>query len=100
MTQVHIRMETPTDGHESIKGHAGNDLICAAISTLTGATLNALGDAAGNVVYESGNVEFDVHFTDSLQMGAFNVLVEALEMLSESFSQGVGVTLEMSPRVE
>ena len=93
MTQVQITMSTATEGHVSIKGHAGNSLVCAAISTLTGATLNTLGDAAQNVVYESGHVEFDVQFTDGLQMGAFNVLTEAFEMLSESFPEGVGVTI-------
>lgn len=94
MTQVHIRMDTATDGHVSIRGHAGDQLVCAAISTLAGSVLNVMGESAENVVYESGHVEFDVHFTDGIQMGAFNVLVEAIEMLAESFSDKVGVTLE------
>lgn len=97
MTQVHIRMDTAADGHILIDGHAGDDLVCAAISTLAGAVLNALGDSAQQVAYESGHVEFDVHMTDGLQMGALNVLVEAFEMLSESFPHRVGVTLEKPP---
>ena len=100
MTQVTIRMRTATEGHVDIVGHAGDSLICAAVSTLTAAVLNTIGEAAQNVIYEPGNVQFDVRFTDGLQMGAFNVLVEAFEMLAESFSEGVGVTLMSSNDVE
>lgn len=94
MTQVTVRMQDALRGRVEIKGHAGDERICAAISTLTGAVLNALRDAAQNVVYESGNVEFDVKFSDGLQMGAFEVLMEAFSMLSESFPERVGVTME------
>ena len=94
MTQVRVAMRDALNGRVSIRGHAGDERICAAISTLTGAVLNALRDAAQNVVYESGNVEFDVKFSDGLQMGAFEVLMEAFSMLSESFPERVGVTME------
>lgn len=100
MTDVHIRMNTVTEGHVSLTGHAGDDRICAAVSTLIGSVLNVLGDAAEDVVYESGRVEFDVSFTDGLQMGAFNVLVEAIEMLSENFPDRVGVTVERPDALE
>ena len=94
MTQVRVAMRDALNGRVSIRGHAGDERICAAISTLTGAALNALGDAAGNVVYESGRVEFDLNMTDGRQMGAFNTLLTGLEMLSENFSERVGVTVE------
>lgn len=94
MTQVRVEMRDALNGRVSIRGHAGDERICAAISTLTGAALNALGDAAGNVVYESGKVEFDVHMTDGRQMGALETLLTGLEMLSENFSERVGVTVE------
>lgn len=94
MTQVTVRMQDALRGRVEIKGHAGDERICAAISTLTGAVLNVLRDAAQNVIYESGNVEFDVKFSDGLQMGAFEVLMEAFSMLSESFPERVGVTME------
>ena len=94
MTQVMVAMRDALNGRVSICGHAGDERICAAISTLTGAVLNVLRDAAQNVIYESGNVEFDVKFSDGLQMGAFEVLMEAFSMLSESFPEMVGVTVE------
>ncbi len=97
MVQATIRMYSATDGHVEIKGHAGDALVCASVSTMVGSTLNVMSGAVANVVYDSGDVEFDVHFTDSIQMGAFEVLVEALEMLAESFCGRVGVTLEKPP---
>ena len=93
MTRATICMRTPVEGRVEIKGHAGNALICAAISTLAGAALNVLGEAAENVVYESGDVRFDVRLTDGIQMGALDVLIEGLSMLEERFSDRVGVTL-------
>ena len=93
MTKATIRMDTVTEGHVLIEGHAKDERICAAISTVAGATLNALGNAAELAAYESGRGEFRVRFTDGLQMGAFDVLVEALEMLSEKFPEEVGVTI-------
>lgn len=94
MTQVTVRMQDALHGRVEIRGHAGDERICAAISTLAGAALNAMRDAAQNVVYESGDVEFDVKFTDGMQMGAFEVLMEAFSMLSENFPERVGVTVE------
>lgn len=94
MTQVTVRMRDALNGRMEIRGHAGDDKICAAISTLTGAALNAMGEAAQNVVYESGDVEFDLHITDGMQIGALDVLVTGLGMLSENFPERVGVTVE------
>ena len=100
MTQVTVRMQDALHGRVEIRGHAGDERICAAISTLTGAALNALGDAAENVVYESGDVEFDVRMTDGRQMGALETLLTGLEMLSENFSERVGVTVDAPVTVE
>lgn len=94
MTQVTVRMQDALHGRVEIRGHAGDERICAAISTLTGAALNAMRDAAQNVVYESGNVEFDVVMTDGMQMGALETLLTGLGMLSENFPDWVGVTVE------
>ncbi len=92
MTQVTIAMRTPLEGRVEIKGHS-QPLVCAAISTLTGAVLNVLEDAAQNVIYESGNVCFDARMTDSVQMGAFEVLCTAFEMISSAFPAEMGVTM-------
>ena len=99
MTTVVVDMRTATQGHVAVNEHAGDDLVCAAISMLTISTLNALGDAAKNVVVEGGHVEFDVEMTDSLQMGAFNVLCEGFEMISE-ISDRVGVTFRTPADLE
>lgn len=94
MTQVTIRMQSAADGRVEVRGHAGDERICAAISTALCAALNVLGDAAENVVYESGDVEFDVHMTDGVQMGALETLAETFFLLSEKFPGVVGVTAE------
>lgn len=92
MTQVTIRMRDALNGRVEIKGHC-ETRICAAVSTLTGAVLNVLQSAAHNVVYESGDVSFDVHMTDAVQLGAFEVLCTAFDMISSEFSAEVGVTV-------
>ena len=100
MTQVTVRMRDELCGRVEIRGHAGDERICAAISTLTWAALNAMGDGAQHVVYESGDVEFDVRLTDGRQMGALETLLTGLQMLSENFPEGVGVTVETPHPVE
>lgn len=94
MTRATIRMRTATEGRVEVRGHAGDERICAAISTALCAALNVLGDAAENVVYESGDVEFDVRMTDGIQMGAMEMLAETFFSLSEKFPGDVGVTAE------
>lgn len=97
MTKAVIDMRTTHEGRVEIRGHAGDALVCAGISTLTGAVLNAMGDAARNVVYESGDVSFDVRMEDGMQMGALETLINGLMMLEEKFPRGVGVTLKGPP---
>lgn len=98
MTQVTIRMRDALNGRMEIRGHC-ETRICAAVSTLTGAVLNVLQSAAQNVVYESGNVSFDVHMTDAVQLGAFEVLCTAFDMISSAFSSEVGVTVVMPDEI-
>ena len=93
MTRAVIEMRTTHQGRVTIRGHAGDPLVCAGISTLLGAALNVLGDALEDVTYESGDVAFDVNVTDGVQMGALNTLVEGLEMIEEKFPGRVGVTI-------
>lgn len=93
MTQVTVRM-TSKDVYVQMLGHAGDDLVCAGISTVCGAMLNVLGDDAEHVVYEPGHVEFSAHRPRRESMGAIRVLIEAMMMLSEKFPERVGVTLE------
>ena len=94
MTTVDIRMRTALEGRVEIKGHC-QPLVCAAVSTLVGAVLNVLQSAARNVRYESGDVVFDVQMVDAVQVGAFEVLCTAFEMLSSAFSSDLGVTMVM-----
>lgn len=93
MTQIRIEMRDALHGQVELSGHAGDDRICAAVSTVVGAALNTLGDAAKDVVYESGNVRFRLEMQDGLQMGAMDMMVEAFEMLAENFPECVGVTM-------
>ena len=93
MTQVTVTMQTTHSGHIEITGHAGDPLVCAGISTLVCAALNAMGDAAQNVVYESGDVRFDAEITDGVQMGALETLIGGLEIMGDKFPGRVGVTL-------
>lgn len=99
MTQVTVRM-TSRDVHVRMLGHAGDDLVCAGISTVVGAMLNVLGDDAEKVVYEPGHVEFSSHRPRRESMGAIRVLIEAMMMLSEKFPGRVGVTLEKPHEIQ
>ena len=99
MTQVTIRL-TSKDVYVKMLGHAGDDLVCAGISTTCGAMLNVLGDDAEHVIYEPGHVEFSSHRPSRESMGAIRVLIEALMMLSENFPERVGVTLEKPHEIQ
>lgn len=99
MTQVTVRM-TGKDVWVKMLGHAGDDLVCAGISTVCGAMLNVLGDDAEHVTYEPGHVEFSSHRPRRESMGAIQVLVEAMMMLSEKFPDRVGVTLEKPHEIQ
>ena len=92
MTQIAITGSDGAHWRVEAKGHAGDERICAAISTACGAALNVLGDAAQNIRYESGDVEFDVHLTEDAQVGALEMLAETFFMLADKFPAYVGVT--------
>lgn len=100
MTQIRIEMRDALHGQVELRGHAGDARICAAISTVAGAALNTLGEAAKDVVYESGDVRFRLEMQDGLQMGAMEMMVEAFEMLAENFPECVGVTMVRTDPVE
>ena len=94
MVNAVIRMRDALNGYVRINGHAKDARICAAVSALTGAAMNVMGDAVMRARYESGDVDFDVMITNGQQMGALDTLAEGLEMLAEKFPQEVGVTIE------
>lgn len=74
-------------------GHAGDERICAAISTLCCAVLNALGTRAREAVYEPGEVRFSVRRPSSAQRACLTMFALGLRALAENFPDDADVTL-------
>lgn len=93
MTNAMIRVQGD-QARVEITGHAGDALVCAGISAISCAVLNALGGRARNVVCESGEVCFDALVDTDQARGALDVLIFGLIALSEKFPDRAGVTLD------
>ena len=91
MTQAVIKVRGGA-AHVRLDGHAGDPLVCAAISAMCCAVINALGQLAQDVVYESGGVRFSADLADERARGALDVLIFGLNGLQEKFPGRVGVT--------
>ena len=94
MTQAKISVRDNWARVEVI-GHAGDARVCAGVSALCCAVLCVLGDLAGDVVYESGEVRFSAHLSTERDRGALDVLIFGLKRLEKDFCGCVGVTLDM-----
>lgn len=92
MTQAVLSM-TDQGALVELTGHARDERVCAAISTLCCAAMNSLDGLADGARYEPGNVYFAVHRPHREDIACLRMLAVGLSGLAENFPEDVDVTL-------